>query len=176
MDEKHPNNIDPRPKRRRDKDNPYHIYTVGIETDCPHYYVSFTDSWGIYINIEIDKLLFDTFDRFELDDLSHANEVDNHYDLSTITEEMLSVRAIEQQESVEDTTINRSRYDVLYRAIFMLPEKQRRRLVLYYFKGLTYEQIAEMEGCKHTAIIKSVAKAVNSIQKFFSERGYNLPH
>lgn len=33
MDGNHPkNNIDPRPKRRRDKDNPYEIFTVGIET------------------------------------------------------------------------------------------------------------------------------------------------
>lgn len=37
----HPNiNIDPRPKRRRDKDNPYEIFTVGIDTDTMDFEVT----------------------------------------------------------------------------------------------------------------------------------------
>ena len=32
MDGSHPKNIDPRPKRRRDEENPYEIYTTGINT------------------------------------------------------------------------------------------------------------------------------------------------
>lgn len=50
-----------------------------------------------------------------------------------------------------------------------LPEKQYRRLVLYYFGELTYEQIAEMEGCSHPAIIKSIKAAVKAMKKYFSE-------
>lgn len=49
MDTKYPNNIDPRPKRRKDKDNPYEIFTVGIETDNPHFYISFTDGQGVKV-------------------------------------------------------------------------------------------------------------------------------
>lgn len=30
-----PKNSDPRPKRRKDKDNPYTIYSIGSETDHP---------------------------------------------------------------------------------------------------------------------------------------------
>lgn len=30
MDGNHPKNINPRPKRRKDKDNPYEIFTIGI--------------------------------------------------------------------------------------------------------------------------------------------------
>ena len=44
MDGNHPKNKDPRPRRRKDKDNPYTIFTVGINTDTPNYYLSFTDS------------------------------------------------------------------------------------------------------------------------------------
>ncbi len=32
MADSHPKSIDPRPKRRRDKDNPYTIFTTGINT------------------------------------------------------------------------------------------------------------------------------------------------
>ncbi len=32
MADSHPKNLDPRPKRRRDEDSPYEIYTAGINT------------------------------------------------------------------------------------------------------------------------------------------------
>lgn len=46
MDENNPLEIDPRPNRRKDKDNPYTIFTVGIKTDSPHYFVQFKDNAG----------------------------------------------------------------------------------------------------------------------------------
>lgn len=66
-------------------------------------------------------------------------------------------------------------YEQLHNAILELPETQRRRLILYYFQGLTYEQIAEMEGCTHPAIIKSVSSALEKIKKFFLIEGNNFP-
>ena len=42
----HPKNIDLRPKRRKDKDNPYEIFTTGLGTAQPHYYLAFVDSTG----------------------------------------------------------------------------------------------------------------------------------
>lgn len=55
----HPNiNIDPRPKRRRDKDNPYEIFTVGIDTDTPHYYIRFRDGVSAEHCLEISRELF----------------------------------------------------------------------------------------------------------------------
>ena len=47
----------------------------------------------------------------------------------------------------------------------MLPAIQKRRLVLYYFVGLTYEQIAEMESCSFQAIAKSVTTAEKKLKK-----------
>lgn len=44
---------DPRPSRRKDKDNPYEIFSVGIDTDQPHFYVSFKDGQGVQICMEI---------------------------------------------------------------------------------------------------------------------------
>ena len=42
-------------------------------------------------------------------------------------------------ESVEETVLRSIEYERLHRAITQLPETQRRRLMLYYFEGLTYE-------------------------------------
>ena len=168
MADSHPKNLDPRPKRRRDEDSPYEIYTAGINTAHPRFYLFFKDGGGMKRWMEIDKALFDAFNEFELDDLSFFNEVDRHYEQSEVTEAMLNRRAAKPQESVEETVSQRMEVDKLHQAIAKLPEKQRRRLVLYYFGEFTYEQIADMEGCKHPAVMKSISSALKKLKNFLS--------
>ena len=167
MDGKHPKNADPRPKRRRDKDNPYMIFTTDGNTANPHYYLAFTDGSEDEQCVEIDKALFDVFDRFELDDISFMNEVDRHYEQSEQTEQSLNRRAAQPQKSVEEAVFQRAEVESLRHAIAKLPEKQRSRLVLYYFGDFTYEQIAEMEGCSKRAVKFSVDIALKNLKKFF---------
>ena len=166
MDGNHPKNADTRPKRRKDRDNPYEIFTTGINTAHPHFYLSFKDSSGSKRCMEIDKALFDAFDSFELDDLSFMNEVDRHYEQSEQSEWTLAKRAVQPQESVEETVFQRVENEALHRAIAQLPEKQRRRLVLYYFGGFTYEQIAEMEKCKYQTVQDTIYAALKNLKKF----------
>lgn len=166
MDGSHPQNIDPRPKRRRDKYNPYEIFTVGANTTHPHYYLSFTDGSHVKRCVEISKAIFEVFDRFELDDLSFMNKVDKHYEQSEQTEISLNRRAIQPQETVEETVSRRVETEALHRAIAQLPETQRHRLVLYYFGGLTYRQIAEMEGCTIMPVKRSIDAAIKKLKKF----------
>ena len=156
----------PGPKRRKDKDNPYEIFTTGLGTAQPHYFLAFVDSTGAEQCVEIDKTLFDVFDRSELDDISFMNEVDRHYEQSEQTEASLNRRAAQPQESVEDTVFQRVEVETLRQAIAKLPEKQRRRLALYYFGGCTYEQIAEMEGCKYQAVQDAIYAALKNLKKF----------
>ena len=56
--------MDKRPKRRKDKYNPY-----TLSTDNQKYYVSFKDINGNIQKTEVDKSVFDAFDSFELDDI-----------------------------------------------------------------------------------------------------------
>ena len=165
MADSHPKSIDPRPKRRRDKDNPYTIFTTGINTATPHYYLSFVDSNNMERCVEIDKPLFDAFDRFELEDISFMHKVDKHYERTEQTEASLNKRAVRPQESVEEIVSQRIEVDRLHQAIAQLPEKQRRRLVLYYFGEFTYEQIAEMEGCTKRAVKFSVDIALKNLKE-----------
>lgn len=59
------------PKRRHDKDNPY---TIWKEEDgsC---HLSFFDGERKFHELEIPPQLYQLFDRFELEDLSHLNKV-----------------------------------------------------------------------------------------------------
>ena len=166
MANSHPKSIDPRPKRRRDKDNPYTIFTTGINTATPHYYLSFVDSNNVERCVEIDKPLFDAFDRFELEDISFMHKVDKHYERTEQTEASLNKRAVKPQESVEEIVSQRIEVDRLHQAIAQLPEKQRRRLVLYYFGEFTYEQIADMEGCTISPVKRSIEKAIENLKNF----------
>ena len=157
MDGNHPN-------RKKDKSNPY---TLSIENNI--YYISFTDGQGIFHKQEISMELYAAFNRFELDDISWMNEASRHLTEADMGEEPLGHRIADPSEPVEDHVYRRIMYQELHKAIAQLPEIQRRRVLLYYFGGYTYEQIAEMEGCKYPAIIKSVSAAEKNIKKYFSK-------
>ncbi len=154
MDEK-------RPKRRKDKYNPYTLTKIKDK-----HILSFRNGQGVLQEITIDRELFELLDRFELDDLSYLNEVDRHYEHSELTEISLYNRATALPESVEDAVLRNLQYEALYNAIWKLPEAQRRRLIFYYFGGLTYAQIADMEGCKYQTVQESIYAALKNLKSF----------
>lgn len=154
MDEK-------RPKRRKDRYNPY----ILTEKEGK-YFLSFRDGQGVLRELQITMELFEVLNRFELDDLSILNEWDRHYEHSELTETTLYNRAAMLPESVEDTVFRSLQFEALHKAISQLPETQRRRLILYYFAGLTYAQIAEKEGCSFQAVGKSIVAAEKRLKKF----------
>ena len=153
-----------RPKRRKDKYNPYSIY----EQDG-HYYISFRDGQGVHQKFEISKLLWEVFNSFELIDLSYLNVWDRHIEQSEIWETSLNERALERPETVEDIVFRNLQTEDLYKAIDKLPDIQKRRVRMYFFEGMTYEQIAEYEKCKHPAAVKSVKAALKNLKRFLSE-------
>lgn len=153
MDEKHPN-------RKKDKHNPYTLTIVN-----GRYYLSFKDGRGMLQTIEIDKVLYGLFNRFELEDISYLNKVSRHIEHSELTEATLNDRAFYKPETVEDAVSRSMEYELLHRAIAKLPEVQRRRLLLYFFGELTYEQIAELEGCTKRAVKFSVDIAIEKLKR-----------
>ncbi|MFR4695475.1 MAG: RNA polymerase sigma factor [Blautia producta] len=155
MNEKHPN-------RKKDKHNPYTLMIVE-----GRYYLSFKDGRGIMQNIEIDKVLYDLFNRFELEDISYLNRVSRHIEHSELTERSLNDRTFYKEESLEETVSRSMEYEQLHKAISKLPETQKRRLLLYFFGELTYEQIAEFEGCTKRAVKFSIDLAIEKLKKSF---------
>ena len=60
-------------------------------------------------------------------------------------------------------------YNRLYAAVDRLPELQRRRLLLYYFEGLNYRQIADSEGVSISAVASTVERALIALKKLLNE-------
>lgn len=165
MDTQHPNFFDKRPKRRKDKDNPYELFTVGFGTPDPLYFIRFRDGQGVEHMLDIGKELFDAFDQFELDDIAYMHKVDRHFERSSLSDETLNERALHLPESIEEDVSRKIEFEHLRDLIASLPATQRRRLILYYFGGCTYERIAEMEGCTKRAVKFSVDIALKKIKE-----------
>ena len=155
MDEQHPN-------RKKDKLNPY---SLSIENNT--YYIAFTDGQGIFHRQEISMELYAAFNSFELNDISQMNVTSRHMEQSELTEEALNHKAANPPEPVEDHVYRRIMYQELHRAIAQLPAVQRRRILLYYFGGYTYEQIAQMENCTKRAVKFSVDAALKNLRENF---------
>ena len=155
MDGNHPN-------RKKDKYNPY---TLSIENNI--YYISFTDGQGIFHKKEISMELYAAFNSFELDDISRINEASRHLSELDFGEEPLSHKITDPSEPMEDRVYRRIMYQELHKAISQLPEIQRRRILLYYFGGYTYEQIAQMEKCTKRAVKFRVDAALKNLRELF---------
>lgn len=149
------------PKRRKDKYNPYIIFEMNGK-----YYIEFKDGQKKEHCIEINRELYNLLNVFELEDLKYLNVLDRHIEQSEIYEVTLHKRSGQVGESAEDEAMRKILYDNLYKAISRLPDIQKRRLVLYYFVGLTYEQIAELENCSFQSIAKSINTAEKKLKKF----------
>ena len=127
------------PNRKKDKHNPYTLMIVE-----GRYYLSFKDGRGVMQNIEIEKVLYDLFNS-------------------------LNDRVFYKEESLEETVSRCIEYELLHKAISKLPETQRRRLLLYFFGELSYEQIAKLEGCTKMAVKGSVDIALKKLKKLFEK-------
>lgn len=155
MDGTHPN-------RKKDKLNPY---TLSIENNT--YYIFFTDGQGIFHKQEISMELYVAFNGFELEDISWINEASRHMTEADTGEELFGHRIADSSEPVEDHVYRRIMYQELHKAIAQIPEIQRKRVLLYYFGGYTYEQIAQMENCTKRAVKFSVDAALKNLKEFF---------
>ncbi|MBE6711482.1 MAG: sigma-70 family RNA polymerase sigma factor [Ruminococcaceae bacterium] len=140
------------------------MYSIGKDTGYPKYFVEFDDGEGIHQCVEITEEQFQDFDKNELKDLSHLNEIDRHYGYGIPDEEAY------------DTTVETVLYllvkEQLYRSFDFLTLTQKHRIHLYYYENLTYEQIAEKEGCTKMPVKRSLEDAKEKIKKYMCERGY----
>lgn len=110
-----------------------------------------------------------TFRRKEFLPSVSLHEVDRHYEHIDLTEAEIEHRAAFPKEPLEEEIGRVLLYEELHKRIAQLTETQQRRLALYYFHGLTYEQIAAAEGCRYQAVRDSVRSAIQKLKNFMSE-------
>ena len=160
MDEK---NKDLRPKRRKAKDNPYTLISVMHESGSIKYYIRFKDVEGREQSVEVDKDLYDVFDRFELDDISQLHKIEKYGTVSFKSNiEDLSETALNNQRFIPGQ--ESFQFEDLYQAIGELTKKQRRYLELHFFSGYTCREIAKMEDCSFQNVANSLKAALRVLR------------
>ena len=147
-----------------DNTNPYTLRTEIVE-GITHYYVSFTDGQAIPRETEVSRPVYLEFCRFVKAERNLRRFDERHIEQSELTDETLYLRTLLPPKSVEKTAFDSLRDEHLRQAIAELPKIQRRRFVLYHEFGLTYDQIAEMEGRHRTSICESVLAAEAKIKE-----------
>lgn len=124
-----------------DNTNPYTIRFE--ETDGrKRYFVAFTDGQGNFQETEVSKAVYMEFCHFIKRERNLRRSDERHLEQSELTEETLCRRAVHKPKPVDDAVNDNIRMERLNRAIMELPEIQKRRFMLHFDLGLTYEQIA----------------------------------
>jgi len=142
-------------------------YTLRTETvdGATRYYVSFVDGEENECESEVSYAVYNEFLHFTVVERSLRHWDERYREHSEVWEDTLGRRAVHQPKSLEDTIIEELRNERLKMAIQQLPKKQRRRFIMYHEHELTYEQIAEMEGCNYSSVRESVKWAEKKIAK-----------
>lgn len=151
--------MDKRPKRRKDKYNPYTLYTK-----AGRYYISFVDVNNNFQEIEVSQEVFESFNKFELEDISQMNEYDRHLEHSESNENTLYQKSVSSEQPLEEYFDKAQAGENLHMAISKLPDLQKRRLKKYYFEEKTFEEISLEEGCTYQCVQRSVYRAVGKIK------------
>jgi RNA polymerase sigma-70 factor (ECF subfamily) len=146
-----------------DNTNLYILRTESAE-GITRYYVSFTDGESIRRETEVSRPVYNEFLRFVKTERNLRRWDERHIEQSDLTDETLNRRALNPPKSVEETIFDSQRNERLRRAVAELPEIGRRRFVLYHEFGLTYEQIAVMEGCRRASVCETVLRAEEKIR------------
>ena len=158
MDEK-------RPSRRKDKDNPYTMIVKDGK-----FFVMFRDIDNESVTVEVSKDVYALFNTFELEVLALMNEFARHSEHSELCEKVLVRRAEIVHITMDDIVAAKMENESLMAAVDKLPTKQRRRVILYFFHGLTYGEIARIENCTHQAVQQSVCNSLKKLKKYLDKK------
>ena len=147
------------------RDNEQYTLRKEIVGGFTHYYIAYTDDLGKTHDEHVTRNIFAAYLRFGKDERNMRRWSERYIEKSNLTEATLHKRALRLPKGMEDLTIDAEQREMLWQAIGKLPEIQRQRLLMYYFDGLTYEEIAELEACKKQSIHESVQLAIQQIRE-----------
>ena len=157
------------PKRNKSKDNPY---TLGYDEDKNIYIVEFKDSKQVKQRIEVNKDIYEAFDKFELEDISQIHKYRKHIEHSEIYDYTLYKRTFNPSKSVDSIVEDNIVIERLRDALEQLSEVQKRRLIKYFFENKNEYQIAKEEGVSQQSIHIGIDRALTKLKEIL--KNYNF--
>ena len=141
-------------------------YTVRVAEagGTTRFFAAFEDGSGIRQEIEVDEAVYLALDACRLIEKGQENERGRHWERFKLSEAQLAARTHRPQKPMEEAVVQAVDMQA---ALATLTEAQRRRFLLYYDHGLSYEQIAKAENRALNAIVQSINAAEEKLKNFF---------
>ena len=125
---------------------------------------------GQALSVEVSVEVYEYLDRADHKEENLAHEKRRHWDIREFDEYIVAAEGHTYQETPEQYVCRMETQAELMAALSLCTEAQRRRFLLYALDGLSYEQIARLDGCSKYAVRDSVEAARKKFQDFFKNR------
>jgi len=78
-------------------------------------------------------------------------------------------------ESIEDLAARRELSDVVARAMAHLPDEQRTAIILKEYHGMTFQEIADMQGCPLSTVKTRLYQGLSVVRRHLEREGRLVP-
>ena len=126
------------------------------------YFVTITDENGKEVRMEVSAEIFDVFDEERKMIMRHMQERRRHYDGRQIEDYIISHERSMTVKSTEEVCMDR---EALAEVLDTCTPTQRRRFCLNVIYGYSCTEIAKLEGCTRSVVIRSVQAIVKKLDK-----------
>lgn len=144
-------------------------YKLEYKEKTNQYFIYFKDSIGKDCEMEIGKEIFDTYMKSKKEYVKIKNQYSRHEEHSELTEITLFKRAFEVNESIEDIVIKKLANNELRKMIQKIPKPHNKRLEMYFFDGMTVQEIAKKENKDDRTIRYSISKGLDEMTKIIKK-------
>ena len=153
-----------------------------IVSDDPDITIKHTQTKGmIIVSTEKFKKMAEEYNRYFGNDDREKHRYSKYHNVEGYYEDIIEDEDGDKQlypmdietHPVEDEVENKETIIELYEAIDSLNPMQKERIVLYYIKGLTQLQIAELQGVRLFTVQKSIKAAEKNLKKILEMGGKN---
>lgn len=122
------------------------------------------------IQIEIDDDIFEVLELYRRKEHAYREKLRrNKAYYSLDRHDGIELTAIRKTKTPEVIFFENEIKSILYSAMEKLPKIQAERIILYYFKEMSYEEIAKMQNVHRTAISKSIAIGLKNLKKILEK-------
>jgi len=135
--------------------------------DKPLVTITYKLANGSQICVEVSTSVQELLEQSDRQIRSQRRQDRRHLDFAVQTDDDFESSLLPAHEDTADLLERMERDSLLHEAIGKLTEVQQRRLRLYYFGGLTYSQIARLEGKNYRSVIDSINQAIKRLGKLY---------
>lgn len=136
--------------------------------DKPYTTICYRLANGRMVNIDVSISVKAAIEQAVRDERTQQRQ-EIRYGVNPYSTDYLDAMIAGAQKDIVDLLIESDERRRLKAAIAGLPVKQRRRLVLRFMHGLTYQQIADIEKVNANSIGKTIKKALLHLQSTIRE-------